>query len=214
MHPACEETIDWSVYLRLPIVDALVEKCNGDDFWRLKSILASGHFGIISPHRSFAHHHEDLVTMRQGGDPAIFAGDQMIRHIVGSTIGTGRQSIAKNYNAKAWKHLCQTMYGMGFNPLPICGIFTEQGGQPTLEAALVLDGRSNADLDFKMMRNLGRICNQDRFIYCGPDVPNDVQSYRVLERCSSGLPSKYINEPFGKIKTADDIQALLKRIYA
>ncbi len=203
------EPVDWGIYLKLPISG----NCRHEDFGKLCDIIASGHFGIISPHRSLAHH-DDMPQrgMRAGGDREIFAGDCLALGFVDAEWhGHTRKSLSEAHNEKAWKKLFHTMLDYGCDPLPICGVFTEKGGQPTLEAAMVVSG---PNLTREFMRCTARNYNQDSFIYVDGIGGDNVQMYEVDDRGPSGLPMSYVGSIIGHTKTAGDIQDLLGVIYA
>lgn len=204
MHQLSEEAINWGVYLRLPIVD----NCRHSDFAKFCDIVAGGHFGIVSPHRSFPHHDESLHKgMRPGGDPEIYTGDQTVISIIdGDCREYSHHTLVQAHNYRAWRKLCSSMTNAGFNPLPISGVFKEQGGKPILEAALVLPG-----IGYELLFNTARIYNQDSFIYASGGA---VQVFTACDRGASGLPISYVSETIGSTRTADDLTSLIKRLYA
>lgn len=210
MRTSSEEAVDWGIYLRLPVA----ESCRHEDFDRLCQILSRRHFGIVSPHRTFAHHDDTPSKgMRQGGNAGIYAGDQMVLTLVERAPDfNSRQALSQSYNENAWKKLCAAMIRSGFHPLPISGMFTEAGGQPTLEAALIIPG--NSDLSRLLIENTAKIYNQDSFIYAGPETGHEVHLFEAYDRGYSGLPVVYLGTPIGLVDTIEDIRKLLRRLYA
>jgi hypothetical protein len=209
---------DWGSYLKLPVSeDDLLNESQNDRLKRLQRILTARHFGIMSPHRSFAHH-QDIPQkgMRPEGDPAIYRGDQSALRFVGADFRGGKQAMKMTHNAAAWSQLRQTVSHLGFKPLPVTGAFKEKGGELGAEAALVIPGTGHGKVQLSqaVLVNLARRYNQDSFIYAGPETQGKVHLFEVSARGKSGLPTAYDHHfPIGSAETPSDIRSLVQRLY-
>lgn len=196
-----------------------LDEAQNDRLQRLDKMIKSKHFGIVSPHRSFAHHDEQplLKGMRKEGDPAIYQGDQTAAKLVGADFrGGGRQGLKAAHNAEAWRQLKTAVNHAGFRPLALVGAYPEKGGNMGTEASLIIPGQGNSGvrLTLPIMINFSRRYNQDGFIYSGPETGEKVHLFEVSARGKSGLPTAYDNHfDIGKAKIPSDIKSLAKRLH-
>lgn len=196
----------------------ILTEAQNDRLQRLLKMLKARHFGILSPHRSFAHHDEQplLKGMREGGDLHIFKGDQTAAKLVGADFrGGSRMGLKAAHNAEAWRQLKAAVHHLGFQPLAAVGAYPEKGGEMGTEAAFVIpgQGRMGVKLTPEMMTNLARRYNQDSFIYSGDETNSAVMLFEVTARGKSGLPTAYGKRtPIGTAETPSDIKGLIARL--
>lgn len=190
----------------------------------MQKILKSGHFGILSPHRSFPYHHEQvhkgMRKLEPHEDPEtakkIYSGDESVWKKHGDDFrGGSRVSLKMAYNSGSWNKLTSAVSHLGFKFLPATGSFGEKGGSIASEASMIIPGKSNTGVELtqKIMQSLAGEYNQDSFVYAGPETDGEIHLFEVSSRSKSGLPTAYENHfPIGKAELPSSFKELVNRM--
>lgn len=202
--PNPETCEGWRDFIRLPITNRDLPH---EDLRRLRIILASDHFGIISPFRSF--------DINRSYDTR--KGDMTLGTFlnIGYQEGKSWPDVLAERNVKAWTILWNWVNGLGSGAtvIPVSGHYKDAFGAAALEAAMVIPG-IQTHLTKALMVEMARTFNQDSFIYAGPEVGREVRLFSVSDRGQSGLPLAYDHiKTIGKTYTMEDIENLLASIY-
>jgi hypothetical protein len=202
----------------------VLQESRNDRVERMQKILNSGHFGMVSSHRSFPYHHEHanrgMRKLEPHEDPKTakdtFSGDESVWKKHGEDFrGGSKISMKIAFNAGSFKKLTSAVDQLGFKFLPTTGSFGEKGGGVTNEASIVIPGKSKTGVELtqKIMQSLAGEYNQDSFIYAGPETDGEIHLFEVSSRSKSGLPNAYENHfPIGKAELPSPFRELLGRI--
>lgn len=203
----------------------VLKESRNDRVERMQKILKSGHFGILSSHRSFPYHHEQAHKgMRKLGvdeDPKkageIYSGDESVWKKHGEDFRGGSKVAMKMvYNSGSWNKLTSAVSQLGFKFLPATGSFGEKGSSVSSEASMIIPGKSNTGVELtqKIMQSLAGEYNQDSFVYAGPETNGEIHIFEVSSRSKSGLPSAYENHcAIGKAESPSSFKELVDRMH-
>ena len=203
----------------------VLKESRNDRVERMQKILNSGHFGILSSHRSFPYHHDQAHKGMRQLEPHedsktakdIFSGDESVWKKHGEDFrGGSKVAMKMAYNSGSFKNLTSAVDQLGFKYLPATGSFGEKGGSISSEASIIIPGKSNTGVELtqKIMQSLAGQYNQDSFVYAGPETNGEIHLFNVSARSKSGLPTAYENNfPIGKSELPSSFKELVDRMH-